>query len=311
MRVNFPDQVYLITNRCEEERFFLHPRPGIKKLIGAWLAKSLAEYGDGIELYAFIFMSNHLHLLLRDTRGKLAEFMCYFQGNLARAVNRELGREKGHFFAEEYDAVPVLTDEDFETRYAYVLTNAVKVGLVSRAASSPFFSSLNAALGDNCLSFTWFNRTERHNRTRRGQKVDDAEFERGYTLELSIPPMWEGLSCGQRRARIRGLVKGNEVRYGRERRAVGMGVMGVRRVLNQSPFTRPANPSRRRRARVYCRYKEQEAAYLELLKQTVGAYREVYGVYIAAVREGRRLRSLEWPSGCYPPSSMVPVPMGG
>jgi putative transposase len=309
MRINFPNQIFLVTNRCEEERFFLHPKPGINRLIGAWLAKALKEHGDGIEVYAFIFLSNHLHILLRDTKGQLAEFMWFFQLNLAKAVNRELGR-RGHFFAQEYDAASVLTDEDFEARYAYIVTNAVKVGLVSRAESGPFFSSLKAALGDSRLKFIWFNRTKKHNQTRRGQKVEKKKFEQEYIMSLSIPPMWRGLTKRERRDRISGLTKANEVRYGRERRAQGLTVMGTRRLMSQSPFMRPRNSSRRRRVRVYCCYTEQAAAYLELLKQTVGAYREVYGVYVSAAREGRRLRGLEWPPGCYPPSSMVPVPLG-
>ncbi|MFO8071850.1 MAG: hypothetical protein R6V85_08245, partial [Polyangia bacterium] len=63
MRFWSPDNAYFVTNRCEQERLFLLPRPRVLQLIGAWLAKSLEEHGDGIELFAFIFLSNHFHLL--------------------------------------------------------------------------------------------------------------------------------------------------------------------------------------------------------------------------------------------------------
>ena len=86
-------------------------------------------FGEGIEVYAFVFLSNHFHILVRDTKGTFAAFMWYFQGNVARAINRELER-KGGFWSREYDDVIVTGDEEFLDRYAYTVGNAVKAGLV-------------------------------------------------------------------------------------------------------------------------------------------------------------------------------------
>jgi len=219
MRVHFPENnIYFVTNRCLQERFFFLPKPGIVKIIGAWLAKALKEYGDGIELYGFIFLSSHFHFLLRDTKGQLAQFMWYFQLNVGKAISRELGR-RGYFFSREYDAAPVLTNEDFEDRYAYLLTNAVKAGLVAKAGQAPFFSSLEAALENKTLRFVWLDRTKKHNKSRRGQKVKDASFEEVNEIALAIPPMWKELTSRKRKARIEALIKANEVRYGKQRRA--------------------------------------------------------------------------------------------
>lgn len=305
MRVNNIGDIFFVTNRCEEERFFLKPTPNVLALIGAWLAKALHEHGDGIELYAFIFLSNHLHLLLKDTKGQLAEFMWFFQLNLAKAVNRELGR-RGHFFSREYDAVPVLTDEDFEERYAYIVTNAVKAGLVARAADGPFFSSLPLALGEEPRVFAWLDRTGRHNRTRRGQRVSAGEFVRRYALRLAVPPQWRRMSRGRRRARVAALVKASEGRYGRERRAEGRGVLGRRGIMSQSPLARPRSPARRPRVRVFCKDASRKQAFLESLRELTGRYREAYGAWLSSTRTRRRA-VVEWPPGCYPPSWLVPV----
>lgn len=305
MRIWSPGQIYFVTNRCEEERLFLLPKPRIKRLIGAWLAKALQEHGNGIEIFGFIFLSNHLHLLLRDTEGTLPEFMWFFQLNLAKAVNRELGR-RGHFFSREYDAAPVLTNEDFEDRYVYILTNAVKAGLVDRAATGPFFSSLEMARDEKSRTFEWEDLTKKHNKSRRGQKVADADITKTYTLSLTVPPMWRDWSKTKRRRRIESLVRANEARYGRERRAEGRSVLGMRRILSQSPFMRPKNPSNSPRVRVFCRNKEIEEEYLEGAKVIVGLYREAFDGFRKAVRRGRRA-FVEWPQWTYPPSSMVPV----
>ena len=307
MRVHRANEIYFVTNRCEQERFFLLPKPKINRLIGAWLAKALQEHGDGIQLYAFIFLSNHLHLLLRDTKGQLAELMWFFQANLARAVNRELGRH-GHFFSREYDAVPVLTDADFEERYAYIVTNAVKAGLVDRAADGPFLSSLELALSDKTMRFRWLDRTRLHNRTRRNQRVNQRDFERAYELRLATPPLWRGLTTRARRARIRELVRSNEQRYRRERRAEGRSVLGRRRIMAQSPLMRPRDPARRPRVKVFCKLHELKEAYLAGLRELVGRYREAYGAWLTAARQG--LRTLvDWPPGCYPPSALRPLPL--
>jgi REP element-mobilizing transposase RayT len=307
MRFHNPDCVWFVTNRCAQERLFLLPRPEVKQLIGAWLAKSLAEHGDGIELYAFAFLSNHFHLLLRDPKGQLPKFMWYFQLNLAKAVNRALGR-RGHFFHREYDAAPVLTDADFEVLYAYVVTNAVKAGLLARARGGPFFTSLPQALDETLvLEFEWVDQTRLHELTRRRRRVTKAEVTRAYRLRPAVPPSWRGWSAARRARHIEGLVAANEARYGRQRRAEGKGFLGARRILEQSPFMRPRESSFRPRVRVFCRDEALKAAFLEAVRSLTGLYRQVFDVFRKAARRCRRV-SLEWPAWTYAPSCWSPVP---
>ena len=97
-----------------------------------WLARAMLKYGSGIEIFAFAFLSNHFHILLKDTLGQLAQFMCYFEGNVARAVNRELGRH-GKFWGRAYDDMIVDGEEEFWDRWLYTTCNAVKAGLVEKA----------------------------------------------------------------------------------------------------------------------------------------------------------------------------------
>jgi hypothetical protein len=55
-------------------------------VVGAWLAYAAERFG--IELYAFVVLSNHVHLLLRAPQGNLADFMAYWQGNVAKGGQR-------------------------------------------------------------------------------------------------------------------------------------------------------------------------------------------------------------------------------
>jgi len=69
LRRQLAETVYLVTNRTLEERFWLKPTAETRKILGGWLAYAAQRYG--VELYAFVVMSNHVHLLLRAPLGNL------------------------------------------------------------------------------------------------------------------------------------------------------------------------------------------------------------------------------------------------
>ena len=309
MRFHQNDTIYFVTNRCHQERFFMLPRPDIIKTIGAWLGRALHKYGDGIEIFAFIFLSNHFHILLRDTKGQLAEFMWYFQLNIGKSINK-LSDRRGEFFSREYDAVPVLTDEDFLDKYAYTVTNAVKSKLLAKADGGPFFNSLKASRNETPLRFTWFDRTAYHNRTRGNMKVDKSEFEHEYEIPVAPPPMWQGFSKAKRRRLLDELVKSYEGRFALERKAEGATVLGVEGIARQRWWARPKEPAQRPRVKVFCRIKELKDDYLAAFRAVTGCYREMIEGFRKASALGRRA-VLEWPTGCYPPSCMRPIGAAG
>jgi len=302
IRMHLRNAVHFVTNRCEQEQFLLLPRNRINDLVREWLARAYVFAGGGIEVFAFVFLSNHFHLLCRDTRGNLARFMCYFEANLARAVNREL-RRHGKFWAREYDDVLVDGDAELLDRYAYVLCNAVKAGLVDEAAQWVGVSSLGHALKDEPVRVSALNRTKLHNATRRGQKVDVKDFIETFEMPVTRPPMWTGLKQRDIAARVVGLVRAGEAEYRAKRgnkRALGM-----RAVLRQRPTDRPQEPSCRPRIRVFSFDPERRKELLAGYRTFVGAYRETYGAYVNGARKGARLAA-EWPRWSYPPSCCAP-----
>lgn len=301
-----PDTVWLVTNRCELEQLLLLPLAGINDLIGSWLARALEKYGDGIDLYGFIFLGNHFHLLLRDTKGQLSKFMWYFQTNLAKAINRALGRKNGRVFARRFDAEMVGDDETFLRCYGYVLGNAVKSGLVERASWWPGLCSLAAALSGETMRFVQFDRTGYHNATRRGQKVDIAKFMKEYEIRLAVPPMWSEKSEEEVSAFVGALVEGYEAQQAAARRATGRGFLGVTGVLSQRPTDRPLEPEFARRQYVLCRDTERRRELKAAWRRVTGEYRERFGEMREAARTRRRFHA-EWPPWTCPPSCMEPV----
>lgn len=303
IRLHIKDAVHFVTNRCEKEQFLMLPSKRVNDIILGWLAKALAKYGKGIELYAFVFLSNHFHMLLRDTKGSLAKFMCYFQGNIAKAINKER-KLRGKFFYREYDDVIVDGENEFLDRYAYVVCNAVKSGLVDRTRDWPGVSSLELALSPKPVRVSILNRTKLHNATRLGQKVDVSRFLETFELSVATPPMLEGNRHFEIRDFILQLVQSGEAGY-RELRG-NKPALGVRKLLSQHFLDRPESPALRPRFKFFCHDPERKNELLEAYKAVLGAYRETWCAFVKAASLRKR-PTVEWPSWTYPPSCWTPI----
>lgn len=302
-RMHLRNSIHFITNRCEHEMLLLLPKGRITEIIQGWFARSFCLHGKGLEIFAFVFLSNHFHLLVKDTQGTLAAFMWYFQGNVAKAVNRELGRQ-GRFWSREYDDVDVNGDTEFIDRYAYTVGNAVKAGLVDKSDQWPGWSSLEGALSDGKYCFEMLNKTKLHNATRRGQKVDPSRFIEKWELELTVPPLLEDKTDAERKRYIRKLMKAAEKHY-RSLRG-NRPALGVENIFKQQPTDRPLHPSFRPRIKVYSFDQERRSEWLGGYRDFVGGYREIFdGFRKAAAKRGRP--TVEWPVGSYPPSCLYPV----
>jgi hypothetical protein len=301
--MHFQNSVHFITNRTEHEMLFLLPTERVNKIIQCWFARSLNRYGQGLEIYAFIFLSNHFHLLVKDTKGSLAAFMCYFQANIAKAVNKELGR-KGSFWSREYDDVIVNGDAELLDRYAYTLGNAVKAGLVNRSEEWIGWSSLEVAMSDGKYCFEMLNRTKLHNATRRGQKVDVSKFIEKWQFALTPPPFLEGKTPAKKKRLIKDLMESAETEYRSKRD--NKPPLGAKNILMQRPTDRPKNPAFRPRIKVFCLDPEQRDEWLEGYRNFVGGYREIFDNYRNAAFK-RSSPTVEWPQGSYAPSCWYPI----
>jgi len=302
-RLHLPETVHLVTNRTEHEMFLLQPTKNTISLIQGWFAKALCEFGDGLDIYAFVFLGNHYHILLKDNKGTLAAFLWYFQANLARAVNRELGR-KGRFWSREYDDVIVDGEKAFWDVYAYTVANAVKSGLVRTASEWPGWTSLDGALGDGRYTCELFNRTKYHNAGRRGQRRNKADFVERWSFTLAVPDSLKEKSKAERTVFLTETLKNAEAAF---RKARGnLPPLGVRAILRQRPLARPKNPSFRPRRRFHCSDPVQEHALVDGYRSFTVDYRAIYRRYLAASASRKRTR-IPWPDGSFPPSSMYPV----
>ena len=94
-----------------------------------------------VELFAFSFASNHLHLLVRAPRGNLSQFMQYLLSNISKKVGA-IVNWRGSFWEHRYSAEPVLDEEALLDRLRYILSHGVKEGLVRHCEEWPGLSCL-------------------------------------------------------------------------------------------------------------------------------------------------------------------------
>jgi REP element-mobilizing transposase RayT len=132
------DRIYSVVNRTLHSKYFFAPTDEVNAIILGLLAKMADRYG--IEIFAFVFMSNHFHMLVRSQSLQLHLFMRDFQGQLARKLNRHWGRT-GTFFQGRYSSTPILDDEAMVDKLRYTVCNPCESDLVHHPKQWPGLSS--------------------------------------------------------------------------------------------------------------------------------------------------------------------------
>jgi putative transposase len=111
------------------------------------LREALIRYG--IELHAYVLMSNHVHLLLtpRDT-GAVSRFMQTFARNFAGLFNGRHGRT-GTLWEGRYKSCLVDSENYVLTCYRYIELNPVRAWMVDDPAAYPWSSYAANALAQS------------------------------------------------------------------------------------------------------------------------------------------------------------------
>lgn len=290
LRIIEPSRLYFITNRTQQGRLLLTPSREVNEAIGGVLGRALSLFD--VEVFAFIFLSNHFHLIVRAAEGQLAPFMSHVQGNIAREVGR-LINWRGAFWERRYSAEPILDDESLVERLGYLLSNGVKEGLVRRACDWPGLSSLPELADGARREFTWTNRTELWRRRQKEPGASERACRVRYPVTVGVFECWRGLSAASRQERVRSLVREHEAgaRLLRGKRPV----VGAAAVQRQQPQRRPVHVKRSRRPMCHAATRAARQEYRRHYLGVVAAYRE------ASRRLHQGEHSVRFPAYCYPP----------
>lgn len=240
-RIRFipPGSLVEVTCRTVQGRCLLRPTPLISDLVRGVLARAARLYP--VEVHAFCFLSNHVHLLVTvPGADRLAAFMNYLNSNVAREVGRQV-RWREKFWGRRYQAILVSDEEAAQVeRLLYILRHGCKEHLVRRPSDWPGASSTDALLTGRPIRGTWLDRTSEYRLTRRGQAPEREQVAESESLELMSLPCWRDLSPTLHRARCSELVAVVEAETDQRVRNLGREPLGQARILRQDPHLQPS-----------------------------------------------------------------------
>jgi REP element-mobilizing transposase RayT len=215
-----------VTCRTVQSRLLLTPRAHVRKIVIGVLARAKRLYP--VQLVAFSFLGNHFHLLLfAEDAGRLSEFMCYLNGNLAREVGR-LADWKEKFWGRRYQHIVVSDEEEaHDARLKYVLSNGVKEGLVGSLREWPGAHVVHALPTGGPLKGVWYDRTQEYRYRLRGKEPEPDQFAISETLTLDPLPCWKHLPFEECRKRMEGVVAEVEAEARAAREAKGVEPLGA------------------------------------------------------------------------------------
>jgi REP element-mobilizing transposase RayT len=283
-----------VTCRTVQGRFLLKPTEELKTIVIGVLARAQELYP--VEIHAFVFLSNHYHLLLSvEDALQLARFMNYLNSNLAREAGRLHGwREK--FWGRRYQAIVISQEEVAQMgRLRYLLSHGCKEGLVARPQQWPGANCVRALLEGLPLQGLWFDRTQEYAARARREKFHRLEYATSEALRLEPLPCWRHLSKQKIRSRVAELIAQIETetatRHARERTQP----LGLKAIVALNPHDRPRKLK-----------KAPAPAFHAFTKTARRELIEAYGWFLSVYREAaEKLRAgnlgASFPEGSFPP----------
>lgn len=266
-----------------------------KGLAGAALARVQQECG--FELFGFVVMSNHFHMVIRTPRMNAAAIMRDFKSLATKTLNRITGR-RGPLWARRADIQPVLDDAAASERVAYCVDNPRKANLVRDPEQWPGLNLCFGLTEPEELSFEYLDVLAWHAAQR---PTDLAPFFKSVTLILSPLPASQGTDPEAYARDVRRWVanKASEHACAQRGRRTGtptfaQTIVGVEAVLQAAFEQRPREAARGRRP--YCFGAPQHRReHYEQMSATQASYAESSQRY----RAGER--TVHFPPGTYPP----------
>lgn len=263
----------------------------MNRVIQGVLGRAVRKYS--MILHAFVFLSNHYHLIVTPRDAKhLADFVGYLNGNLAREIRHLCGWPE-KVWGRRYVSIEITRQRRAQVdRLRYLLAQGVKEGLVAKALDWPGASGLRQLLDPaQEIVGVWYDRTKAYRLRQAGQDVRDEDWQVEERIQLTPLPALARLSAERRIALVQKLVA--EIEHEAEQARTGP-VMGVAALLRQHPHEAAAP---KKRSFIPLVHAASRAAWL--------AFRDAYRAFVAAYAVARnRLRagakSVVFPPGSFP-----------
>jgi REP element-mobilizing transposase RayT len=136
LRIEYPGAIYHVLSRGNGgQAVFLSDQDRHNFLL---LLQEVTER-YAIDIFAYVLMGNHYHLLLRTHAANLSRAMQWFGTTYSRRFNLR-NRTSGHLFQGRFKTI-IVEDDTYLTRLScYIHRNPLRAGLVTRLVDYPWSS---------------------------------------------------------------------------------------------------------------------------------------------------------------------------
>ncbi|HEU0032868.1 MAG TPA: hypothetical protein VFQ53_19685 [Kofleriaceae bacterium] len=262
-----PGRYYMITRRCTQQQFLLHPDVETTNAFKYCLIVAAQKYF--IDVLGPCALSNHHHTVIYDRLGHHPLFTEYFHRLLARCMNARLGRRENFWSSEQVNVV-LLADVDAVVRkLAYAFLNPVEARLVEHPNDWPGVNGYRNVMNGKPLQATrpkWFF------------SEHDSALPEHVSMRLHIPAE---LEPERFRERLRARIKRRLAKLRDHRIRHKLSVLGAERIRAETHNQHPKRDGRytktnRRRIRptIACRDAERRKALILERRSFVREYRK-------------------------------------
>ena len=256
-----------------------------------------AQKKHPVKIHAAVALSSHYHLIVTpDDAEQLADFMEFFNGNLAREVARLVDWPE-KIWARRFDAIRVSDEPEAQwARLKYVLSQGAKEALVESPLDWTGLHAARPLAEGGHLEGYWFNRSEEYEARRRGEDYQKYDYATLYRVEFARLPCARHLTDEEYREKIAELLREIETEAAESRG--DSPVRGMPNIRRQDPCHRPPRTKRSPKPRFHAVDRDE---FLGL----VAEYREFLMNYRAAseaLKSGDLGSTMGFPLGCYPPA---------
>ncbi len=138
LRIEYPGALYHVTCRGNEKRAIFKNDQDREKFVEIF-QRSIEIYN--IEVYSYVLMSNHFHILIKTPLGNLSQFMRHFNITYTSYFNRRYKRS-GHLYQGRYKSLLIDRDEYFVVVSRYIHLNPIRVKAMSTVPEEEKFQYL-------------------------------------------------------------------------------------------------------------------------------------------------------------------------
>lgn len=240
IRVECTEHIQLITSKTINSKLWFVNNKKLQQRIIAYLAKYTHKYK--VQLYAFVIVGNHYHLLARFPYGNRSQFCRDFNARIAEAV-RFFVPQFGHgpLFQRRFTTQVVPLEQDVEKYFLYCALQPVSSGLCSNIREYNSYNSFFYSSRSISSTHAVFNSGAYNAARKKGKRVKKEEYIEYYSLNYCTLPGYESLSKNLYQSILDKLVKNKQKQLVKDRLERGKSFLGIDKLLKvipgQSPLT--------------------------------------------------------------------------